>query len=139
MKKLAYWIPSVIIATVIFLFSSRQRISVSDEYVYNFVFFKSLHILEYGVFCFFNYRAVLNTVTASKKRAGVISLILTIVYAVSDEYHQTFVPSREGKLRDVGFDTIGALLTVIFIWNLLPKMPKKLIDWATKLEVISKN
>lgn len=136
MKKLWYWFPSFIIAVAIFTLSSRQRISVSDEYILNFVFFKSGHIIEYAFFCFFNFRAVFNTITSNKYKAGVISLIVTVIYALSDELHQTFVPTREGKTRDIGFDTIGSLLTIIFIWKLLPKAPKKLVRLAKRLEVI---
>ena len=37
------------------------------------------------------------------------ALLLTAVYAVSDEYHQTFVPGRDGNLLDVLIDTLGGL------------------------------
>lgn len=135
MKAFFYWIPSFTIAIVIFLFSSRQRISVSEEFVLNFVFFKSLHIIEYAVFCFFNYRAVFNTLTSNKSKAAIISFLITVIYALSDEIHQTFVPTREGKLRDIGFDTIGAALAILLVWKLLPKAKGKLLNWVKILEV----
>jgi VanZ family protein len=37
--------------------------------------------------------------------AGVIALL----YAFSDEWHQSFVPGREGALRDVGIDALGVI------------------------------
>lgn len=40
-----------------------------------------------------------------------LSLLLVVLFALSDEWHQTFVPGREGTLRDVGFDTIGGLFS----------------------------
>jgi VanZ family protein len=39
-------------------------------------------------------------------------------YAATDEFHQTFVPSREGCLRDVLIDTAGAAAGLLVIWIL---------------------
>lgn len=42
-----------------------------------------------------------------------LALIITLVYGLLDEWHQTFVPGRFGSLTDAGFDFIGA---VIGLW-----------------------
>ena len=42
-----------------------------------------------------------------------ISFLVSAVYAVSDEYHQTFIKGRSGELRDVLIDSAGALLGII--------------------------
>lgn len=42
-----------------------------------------------------------------------LSLLVSVVYSVSDEYHQTFVKGRSGELRDVLIDSAGALLGII--------------------------
>jgi VanZ family protein len=34
--------------------------------------------------------------------------VITIAFAISDEYHQTFVPGRDGNIRDVLIDSAGA-------------------------------
>ncbi len=39
---------------------------------------------------------------------AVAALWLAALYAATDEFHQTFVPSREGCLRDVAIDSSGA-------------------------------
>ena len=41
-------------------------------------------------------------------------LAFTLLYAMSDEYHQTFVPGRAGAWSDVLFDGAGALLALTF-------------------------
>ena len=46
-------------------------------------------------------------------RHFIIPLILGVLYAVSDEIHQRFVPGRSCELRDVLIDTCGVLLGVI--------------------------
>ena len=37
------------------------------------------------------------------------ALLLTAVYAISDEYHQTFIPGRDGNVVDVVIDCLGGL------------------------------
>ena len=41
-------------------------------------------------------------------RSLVIALVISILYAISDEVHQLFVPGRSGEVRDVLIDTAGA-------------------------------
>jgi VanZ family protein len=43
------------------------------------------------------------------------AVALTILYGISDEIHQRFVPGRHGQLSDVLFDTGGALAMILFI------------------------
>lgn len=46
------------------------------------------------------------------------AFLVSLIYAVSDEVHQYFVPGRAARLYDVGFDALGIVLgisTVIFI------------------------
>ncbi len=135
MKKIFYWFPSIIIASAIFILSSRPRVSITEKTFIDFIIFKTGHIIEYGVFFVANFRAVKNSLFANKLKAVWVAFIITIIYAFSDELHQTLVPTREGRLRDVGFDTIGATLALFFIWNLQHIAPKKLIKLARKLEI----
>jgi VanZ family protein len=44
---------------------------------------------------------------ASTRRAWLLAVLVAIGYALTDEWHQTFVPGRQGSLRDVGVDTLG--------------------------------
>ena len=44
------------------------------------------------------------------------AFVLSLLYAISDELHQTFVPGRSGRLTDVGFDSLGALLALGLVW-----------------------
>ena len=43
----------------------------------------------------------------------VIPWVLCILYAASDEFHQTFVPGRSGQFSDIGLDSAGALIGVL--------------------------
>ena len=42
-----------------------------------------------------------------------IALFLSLLYACSDEFHQTFISGRSGEVKDVLIDTLGALLGII--------------------------
>jgi VanZ family protein len=117
MKTIRMWGPVVVWMAIIFVFSVRPSVSVSGDYWLNFLFFKTLHVLEYAVLYILTYRATKNPIT---------SFIIVIVYAGSDEIHQLFVPTREGRVRDVIIDTLGAVAAWISIKKLLPKSPKKL-------------
>ncbi len=44
------------------------------------------------------------------------TLWVAVLYAATDEFHQTFVPSREGCLRDVLIDSSGAFAGLFLLW-----------------------
>jgi VanZ family protein len=45
-----------------------------------------------------------------------LSFLCTVLYAISDEIHQTFVPGRSGELRDVLIDSCGALTALLLVY-----------------------
>ena len=137
MKFFRYWLPVAVWMIIIFLFSTRQRIQISDQGAINFLFFKTLHVIEYAILYVLYFRAI--RFSLRRKNDVVlyaIAFILTIFYAISDEIHQTMVPSREGRLRDVIIDAIGAFLAWISINQLFPKIPRKLQHWAKRWQLL---
>ena len=60
-----------------------------------------------------------DVVKVSARSAWIYSLIVCIIYAITDEWHQTFVPGRSGEISDVLLDSasslIGLLLLLIFV------------------------
>ena len=136
MKQVKFWTPTIIWMTLIFFFSSKQSVRVSEIYFLQFLFFKTLHLIEYAILFILFYWSLKNTTNDVDWKNRANAIIFSIVYAFTDEIHQVFVSSREGRLRDVGIDAIGILLGVFIIWKLLPKAPKKLKVWAKKLQMI---
>jgi VanZ family protein len=47
------------------------------------------------------------------RRAMALSLILTIAYAASDEFHQSFTAGRNASPVDVSIDSAGALIALV--------------------------
>ena len=47
----------------------------------------------------------------------IISILMCVIYACSDEIHQLFIFGRSGELRDVLIDSIGSLLGVMIAYK----------------------
>jgi len=125
MKKIInYWLPPIIWMFLIFILSSRQSISVADRYIINFLLFKLLHIIEYAILYLLVFRAFNNK--KGKRIHYLMPFIISFSYAAIDEIHQSFVPTREGKIRDVLIDTIGIVLMYSYIKNHLNVVRKYL-------------
>ena len=82
---------------------------------------KCAHVTEYAVLALLAWRAL-----NKPARRGLVAwrwpdagwtLLLVLIYAASDEFHQHFVPSREASVRDVLLDTSGGVFALIFLWG----------------------
>lgn len=111
-QKLNLWLPVLIWAAVIFTFSSLPINQPAPFSLTDFIVKKTAHMTEYAILYFLVWRALSNRGTIKDKSLLWKILIVTILYAASDELHQTLIPGREGTLRDVGFDTIGMLISL---------------------------
>lgn len=120
-----YWLPVLTWAAVIFTFSSFPTGTTSRIDWQDFIIKKTAHVVVYFVLTSLSYRALIRS-GMDKIKAAKIAIIASVIYGFSDEYHQSFTPGRDPRLRDVLFDTIGAFLSIYVIWSLLPKAPKKL-------------
>jgi VanZ family protein len=77
---------------------------------------KAAHFTEYAILAFFAARAFRTSPRPSiANRWFLISLALVIVYALLDEYHQSFVPSRTATIYDSLIDMAGGLTALLLI------------------------
>lgn len=76
----------------------------------NFYVRKNAHFIAYfilGVLVF-------SLLIQSKAQKPVnLALLICMLYAISDEFHQLFVPGRSGQFRDVLIDGAGAILGIL--------------------------
>lgn len=64
---------------------------------------------------------VINMFTKNNaKKTYLLSILLCIIYAISDEIHQIFVPGRACQLKDILIDSVGSI-TGIYLFKLLKK------------------
>ena len=94
---------------VVFFFSTRQTAGIIPETLPHFLFFKTLHLLEYA------FLAILLFYALYRKKS---TIIIAYLYALSDEIHQTFVMGRSGRLKDTFIDLIGIVLGLIILKQL---------------------
>jgi len=77
---------------------------------------KLAHFTEYAILGFLAARAFRTSPhPAIKQRWFWICIALVVIYALLDEYHQSFVPSRTASIHDSLIDMAGGLTVLIFI------------------------
>jgi len=80
----------------------------------HFVVRKGMHVGEYGVLALLWYRALGWPGVGWQTGVAVKAFVLTAVFGMMDEAHQVLAPtSRTGSLTDVGWDTLGAMLSLL--------------------------
>ena len=135
---LRYWLPIILWMAIIFAGSTdlmsaehTSRIivpllrwffpTISPLTLVRVEFFlrKAAHVSEYAVLAVLLYRAFVHTILQSRRvlSAGLV-LLSCAAYAASDEFHQSFIPSRTSSLRDVMIDLCGATLAMLLYWSL---------------------
>ena len=84
--------------------------------VVHFITRKIAHFTEYAILGFLAARAFRTSPRpAISQRWFLICATLIIVYALLDEYHQSFVPSRTASIFDSFIDMAGGLTTLLIV------------------------
>lgn len=85
-----------------------------------FVVRKTGHAVGYAILAALIWRAKRRTMPeaepSSFRRSAAFSLALAVLYAATDEWHQTFTTTRQGSLVDVALDAAGAAAGLVFLW-----------------------
>ena len=105
-RGVGLWLPPLALMALIFFFSAQPDLS-SGLGTCDLVLRKIVHFTEYGA-------ALLPAVARRSaphmdgRRAALVALAIASAYAVTDEWHQTFVEGRHGTPVDWLIDTAGA-------------------------------
>ncbi len=114
-----YWMPVLAYAGIIFALSSLSRPEEIVPSLLEEVGDKTLHALEYGVLGILCYRALRRAAGGwAAAQALPVAVMAALVYGLTDEIHQAFVPLREADLWDLAADGIGATL-LTWAWHRL--------------------
>ena len=103
----------------------HQKESFIDKI--NLLIRKSSHAMEYLVLGFL----VLNLFYQMNKKSLLYyfySILISFLYACTDEFHQTFIDGRTGQFIDVIIDSLGAIIGCIiffFVVKIIMKIKKK--------------
>lgn len=121
LKLARAYLPAIVWAGVIFLLSSQSGLPSLDTDGADFLLKKSAHLFVYAVLYWF---LLLGTIRWSTNQTiqTWLPILLVLLYAITDEIHQTFVPFRFGTVRDIGYDMLGATIVWLYIHSHLPRI-----------------
>jgi len=124
-RVLSYKYLALIYALLIFVVSAVPSITPPT---FGFVLEdKILHFIEYSIFSVLLFLAFFTSRKEFlKKHVFLISSLIGIAYAVSDELHQKFVPGRSCEFFDFLADSLGIIVIQIGIWLYLKRKGDRL-------------
>jgi VanZ family protein len=138
MQKFKYWIPVIMMMAWIYWMSTDTLSSRSTMHIIEPIlrFFapslsrkeilvihgmirKAAHVIVYlilGILLFRAFRA--GSHERRLWRWAFSSLAVVVLYAITDEFHQSFIPTRTATLADVGIDVLGGILAQLagMVW-----------------------
>ena len=133
--QLSYWSPAIFVAILISVFSTQyfaaERTGGVILPVLHWLFpwatsrmlhlmhlgiRKTAHVTEFGIFSIMVFRGVRAGRSGWKFNWALTTLVIAVLYAALDEWHQSFVLLRHATPRDAAIDTFGALLAQCLVW-----------------------
>lgn len=87
---------------------------------------KLAHLTEYGILTWLGFYVWHVGIQQLRNRALLLTLLSSVIYAIADEIHQSFVPGRTALLSDVLVDALGSLIALWLIQRSLPQPTKSL-------------
>jgi VanZ family protein len=133
--QLRYWLPAILAAILIWLFSTHYFSGEETARVIipllHWLFpgasprmlrlmhvgiRKMAHVTEFGLFSITVFDGIRGGRFGWRFSWALATLGIAVTYAGLDEWHQSFVPLREARVRDVAIDALGAVLAQALVW-----------------------
>lgn len=109
MSKYSSWFPAALYMLFLFYLSSRPAPEEARWFPI-IAGLKVSHMIEYGILFLLVRYGLIRTTAYNKSSIFIIALMITILYGLTDEFHQIFVATRTAKLIDVVADGVGGIL-----------------------------
>lgn len=110
------WGPAVLWMAAIFIASATPSVDLPTFGVWDTIVKKGGHMLAYALLAILFRRAL-----GWQARPPGAAWLLAVLYALGDEFHQSFVPGRHPSLVDaLGFDGVGAAVALFLSWRFFP-------------------
>ena len=109
LKHFAKFIPAILWMGFIFYLSSRSTAGIGTNSLNRFLILKTFHLIEYAILAIFLYFPI------NKSRN---TILMAYLYALSDEFHQSFVPGRGPKLTDTLIDLLGIFIGLLIFQSI---------------------
>ncbi len=105
------WLPALLVMVLIFAFSAIPADEMPRFDWADFLVKKGGHMAGYGLLALSYWRGL-----GWEVRRGWLAWLLAVLYAVTDEFHQSFTPGRQPSLVDVlVFDALGAAIGLFLV------------------------
>ena len=102
------WLPALAVMGMIFFLSSLPADVLPDYGLLDLLVKKGGHAIGYALLASAYFYALPPRLSAGYK--ALLALFMAVLFALSDEFHQSFVQGRTSSLRDVAIDTMGAVV-----------------------------
>lgn len=112
-RRIWLWGPAVALMGLIFWLSSQPVLPAPPSFLDD----KRIHSITYGALTLLLGRALANgRWLGLTPRRVAMAVVIAVLYGVSDEYHQSFVPGRMPDIADVYADATGASSAGLLLW-----------------------
>lgn len=102
-----YWLPVILYLGVIFAISSIPHLEVPFKVKYADKF---AHTFKYAILGYLLMRALGSARKFSPRTSILLSLLFILLWGISDEIHQGFVPGRTASIFDLLFNLVGGAI-----------------------------
>ena len=117
-RQLISWAPAIGWATVLFLLSS---LSDSDLSTFSFSFPFDDKVMHLALYSVLGGTLQFGRLNSRSGMAHWTLIAIGIIYGVSDEWHQSFVPGRNPSIADLLANAMGVLVGYAFTYWVLSK------------------
>ncbi len=105
------WVPAVILMAIIFVLSSLPGDRLPNFGLWDVLLKKGGHAVGYGLLGLAYFSALPRRLSFSYR--WFLALFMAVLFALSDEFHQSFVNGRASSFGDVVIDGFGAALALM--------------------------
>lgn len=116
MSLLKRWAPVALWMSLIYGLSAQSHLPTPEHRWLDVVIEKSAHAFEFGVLTLLLLRA-LPTDPSSRRRSLIFAVCVACVYALTDEFHQRYVPGRSADWTDILADWSGVVTVAVLWWQ----------------------
>ena len=92
---------------------SADRVDINRM---NLIVRKTTHVMVFGILALLLFKSL-----ETYRYSYILSWFFTFLYAITDEWHQSFMSGRVAAFKDVLFDSLGAFLALLLVFLVLRK------------------
>ncbi len=104
------WVITIFLAVLIFYVSSLSFAPSSSSNTG----YKAI-VYHMTIFFFLAFFLSVSLTKGKNSKLIILSMVICLIYAFLDEFHQSFVPGRNSSLGDVFIDGVGIIISSVII------------------------